>query len=444
MAARPDLESNPEFWADIKSDLPKKQIMEKWNCSSGYVVNRRKEVGAAVSAARGVPDKIQSYDEDQDGSQKITKIADRIIPLDEWLGDLRSRGFEPDDFTYSVGHSVYEQHTRAGGTKTLYANKFSATKRSKAATRAEVSIDPLEVLDRLRRNGSSFIPGALTVASLEDSAFVISINDIQLGQSYNGGSARVIQQFYDFVELAGERALELRQAGRRLSKLVVVGGGDLVEGCVIYGNQAYNLDMNRKQQVEGVVGLILHAIDTLGPLFGRIQVLAARGNHGENRINGKLTSLDDNDDTHAFEMAKLALSRDPLFKDKIDWVIAESEAGVACKVFDWVLATTHGDIYAKGVTGATIDKKAHAWMKNMALGRKRFGLLGDADVLLGHHFHHDKMSDWGACLWRQTPSQDNGSPYFEMATGEYSEPGMLTFVMTESARYQDEAVLRVA
>ncbi|MDL5351111.1 hypothetical protein [Microbacterium sp. zg-YB36] len=434
--------------------MRKKDIMEKWGVSSGLVVDVRKESGVSAStgSAQGggnaiYPQGRQLLEEREvlaDGTLKLTKVAERVIPLSEWLEDLRLDGHNPDDFDTSHGHSIYLQHTRDQVTKTLYANKFSATRRNKKLVRSATDIDPLALLNSLRAQSPARPSAYVPIESDEDSAFIISINDIQLGQAYNGGSPRAIKQFYEFITLAQQRVLELRALGRRLSTLVVVGGGDLVEGCVIYGNQAFSLDLNRKQQVEGVVSMILHTIDSLGPMFSRIKVLAARGNHGENRINGKYTTLDDNDDTHAFEMAKLALSRDPDYADKIEWTIAESEAGVWCEVFGWVLVTTHGDIYAKGVSGATIDKKAHTWMKNMALGRGKFGRLGEADVLITHHFHHDKMSDWGSCLWRQTPSQDNGSPYFEMATGEYSEPGMLSFVMTENTRYQDEAVLRVA
>lgn len=438
MASSP-LRSNPEFVEDCRSDMSKKDICEKWECSSGLVVDVRKEVGAPIDQARArqIDPEQRTTETSSDGSKSVEFIRDRPITLEDAREWIRSSGDDPDNYTLSVRSIAYGQG--------LSSNRMSATpKRGVIVDPGVERVDPLEVLSRLRETVPPIFLAPPAVEPVEDSAFVISINDIQLGQSYNGGSARVIQQFYDFINLARQRIVELHGLGRKLSTLVIVGGGDLVEGCVIYGNQAFNLDMDRKQQIEGVVGLILHAIDTLGPLFTSIKVLAARGNHGENRIAGKYTTLGDNDDTHAFEMAKLALQRDPEFKDKIEWVIAESEAGVAIDVFDWVLATTHGDIYAKGVAGATIDKKAHTWMKNMALGRKRFGKLGDADVLITHHFHHDKMSDWGACLWRQTPSQDNGSPYFEMATGEYSEPGMLSFVMTESTRYQDEAVLRVA
>lgn len=340
----------------------------------------------------------------------------------------------------SLGFSLYDQ-----GDSTKRALRVN-TRPKPAAPEADPTfdqLDPVGLLAQLRAQGGQtgvVLDGLYPVEDIE-AAFVLSINDIQLGQSYNGGSEATIKQYYQFIEGAKARIVELIASGRNLTTLVIIGGGDLVEGCVIYGNQAFSLDMSRKRQVEGVIALLLHTFDQLAPLFDEVIVLAARGNHGEHRIGGKYTTLDDNDDTHVFEMARLALDRDPNMPP-IEWVIAESEAGVAVHVFDWVLGTTHGDVYAKGVAGATIDKKAHTWMKNMALGRDRFGLIGKSDVLITHHFHHDKMSDWGSVLWRQTTSQDRGSPYFELATGEYSDPGMLTFVMTETTRYQDEKVLR--
>lgn len=351
---------------------------------------------------------------------------------------LAAMGIDRERHEVNLGFSVFDQ-----GDRTKRSLRVNAKPRKIEEAPVEYDFDPVGILAQLRGQ-INFYPQYVSAdfpMDDEEAAFVLSINDIQLGQSYNGGSAATIKQFHKFIVAAENRILELIHSGRRLTTLVIIGGGDLVEGCVIYGNQSFSLDLNRKQQIEGVITLLLFAIDHLAPLFDKVIVLAARGNHGENRIGGKYTTLDDNDDTHSFEMVKLALDRDPMMQH-IEWTIAQSEAGVAVQVFNWVLATTHGDVYAKGVAGATIDKKAHTWMKNMALGRERFGLLGKADVLITHHFHHDKMSDWGSCLWRQTPAQDRGSPYYELATGEYSAPGMLTFVMTESSRYQDEKVLR--
>jgi hypothetical protein len=95
-------------------------------------------------------------------------------------------------------------------------------------------------------------------------------------------------------------------------------------------------------------------------------------------------------------------------------------------------------VYAKGVAGATIGKKAQAWFKNMAMKRDP---IAQADVLITHHYHHEQTCDWGSTLWKQTRSQDRGSLYFEQSTGEYSVPGMLSWVMTPDTRWQDEMYL---
>lgn len=409
-------------------DSKKKTEWERETGISRFTLKRHFEHGDVEPPTDRVTNESST-----DGKMSTEFIRDRPITLEDAEEWVRKAGKDPDDYVISARSIAY------GGDKS--SNRMSAYPKPgrKVSESALLDLDPVGILSQLRSQRTT-APGAVATVG-EESAFGISINDIQLGQSYNGGSAATIEQFYRYVDLAVERVLELRSIGRRLETLVIVGGGDLVEGCVIYPNQSFSLDLNRKQQIEGVVALLLHAIDTLAPMFERVIVLAAAGNHGQNRINGNYTTLDDNDDTHAFEMAKLALSRDSSM-NHIQWIIAESEAGVAARVYDWVLATTHGDIYAKGVPGATIDKKAHAWMKNMALGRGKFGLLGQADILITHHFHHEKGSDWGSCLWRQTPSQDRGSPYFENATGEYSEPGMLSWVTTPGERWKDEQVLR--
>jgi hypothetical protein len=449
-----ELLGNPEFIADLNSSLSGSAIATKWGIGKTQALEYRRR----LNVKDGLPakDKVaalaadvilggQSKDVSSKGKISMEKRSDRIIPLSEWLKDLRADGYDPDDFNTSHGHSVWGQQPRDGELVTLYANKFSAvkkTKKEKADEDVDYSdIDPTALLAELRAGRTR--TNAVDQWCGDESAFVLNVNDIQLGQSYNGGSAATIKQFYGLVEGARKRIIELRSIGRALETLVVVFGGDLVEGCVIYGNQAFSLDLHRKQQIEGVIALTLHLLDTLAPMFKHVKVLAAKGNHGENRIDGKYTTLGDNDDTHSVEMAKLALSRDADMQH-IDWVIAEDEAGVAMNVYDWVLATTHGDIFAKGVAGPTIDKKAHAWLKNMALARDRFGMIGRADILITHHFHHEKGSDWGSCLWRQTPSQDRGSPYFEQATGEYSEPGMLTAVISRKRRWADEEVLRIA
>ncbi len=383
-----------------------------------------------------VTDKLPSGESEAhrpDGSADYVRFSKVPWGYQDYRDFIESTGQDPDDVTFTWGFTSSPN----GG----FWNKLLNVRPKAGIVPADVeAIDPHAILARLRAQTMAPVSGEYAAGGFgdEDSTFVISVNDVQLGQNYNGGSAATIAQFYGFVEGVVERILELRAIGRNLSELVIIFGGDLIEGCFIYPHQAMNIDMHRKQQIEGMIALILHLIDRVSPMFSRVRVLAARGNHGENRSDGNRTTIGDNDDTHVVEMVKLALSRDPASAHVNDWVIADTEDGVWIDVHGWTLVTTHGDIYAKGVAGPTIDKKAHAWMKNMAASRRRFGRLGEPDVLITHHFHHEKGSDWGDCLWRQTRSQDRGSPYFEQATGEYSNPGMLTFVMSPSRRLADE------
>lgn len=298
-----------------------------------------------------------------------------------------------------------------------------------------VDIDGFGLLKELQ-DVSYYSPTSAAVGG--DSAFVLSLNDTQFGKLEGGGTPATLARLNRYLRMVVERIDELRDSGRELSTLVIIGGGDIIEGCVIYPNQSFNLDMTRRNQLNTAVGVILSFIDTLAPAFNRVVCLVSRGNHGENRINGNKTDAQDNDDCLVFEIAQTATKRDPDLQH-VEYIIADDEAGVWMDVAGWRLATTHGDIYAKNVGGATTGKKAQAWYKNMAAGRDPLGL---ADVLITHHYHHDEMIDWGACLWRQTPAQDGGSEYYRQSTGEYSLPGMLTFVMTPDERYRDEQVIR--
>ena len=67
-----------------------------------------------------------SYESSSDGRINITKRSDRIIPLSEWLEDLRRDGLNPDEYITTHKHSVWGQQSTTEGLITLYANSFSA------------------------------------------------------------------------------------------------------------------------------------------------------------------------------------------------------------------------------------------------------------------------------------------------------------------------------
>lgn len=426
------VQNDPQFLEDLASNMSGREIAKKWPVSKSTVNSWRKNglPGGDDAPSKSAPD--PSTESSTDGKKAVAFIRDRPVTLEDARDWIKSSGDDPDDYTLSIRSIPYGNG--------LSSNRMAAAPKKGLAEKVDYDLDPVGILTKLRSSLGPRVRAILN-PNAGDSTFVLSINDVQLGQSYNGGSEATIKRFHEFIELAVIRITELRMIGRKLERIVFVFGGDLVEGCFIYPHQMRSVDLNRKQQIEGVVALILHAIDTLAPLFAEAIVLATKGNHGEHRENGKKIDLSDNDDTLCVEMAKVALNRDPDMQH-IEWIIANEEAAVWADIYGWTLVTTHGDIYAKGVSGVTTERKAHAWLKNMAAAFRKFGRIGRADVLLTHHFHHDEMADWGDTLWRQTTSQDRGSPEFSQATGQHSEPGMLTGVMTPTHRWQDEAVLR--
>jgi hypothetical protein len=230
------------------------------------------------------------------------------------------------------------------------------------------------------------------------------------------------------------RITELRKSGRQLGSLVIIGGGDIVEGCTIFPNQSFEIDSDRRKQIRDAVTFILAGLDQLAPLFTSVTVLAVGGNHGENRIGGKRTTRHDNDDCAVFEHAALAASRDPKLAH-VGFHIAQDEPAKTLKVGDWILGTTHGNAFRGG---GHVAAKAHRWFSGMAAGRHP---VGDSDLLVTHHYHHYASQDWGACHWVQTPSMDGGSPFFTDAGGMYSAPGMLTWVMSPQSRFADPQIL---
>ena len=300
-----------------------------------------------------------------------------------------------------------------------------------ALQQAYEKVDPAAILNRLDRFEAEPQGG--------ESVFVVSLNDTQLGKAEGGGTAATLERVKRCVYKAQARIAELRAIGRDLGTLIIIGGGDIIEGCTIYPNQDVNNDLTQSEQIDVAISMILWVIDNLAPLFEDVYILATKGNHGENRRNGSKTAARDNNDTMVFRQAQKATERDPNLQH-VKYIICEPEKeAVYMEVpgTPWTLGTTHGDIFGKFVPGQTKMLKAWNWYKNMAVSKERHR----PDVLVTHHFHHEEKADWGSCLWVQTRALDGGSAYFEQYSGQYSEDGMLTFVMTPDTRYQDEAIL---
>lgn len=361
------------------------------------------------------------------GTVDIT-VAAPEVPSDETTIQeaLRVRGIDPGAHNVSYGFSEWVQ---ANG-QVAKSLKIRATPKANATDRT-AEVDGLEILTKLR---DGIEPDPDLWPSRGDSAFVFSLNDTQFGKAEGGGTRATLERLRVAVQGAKTRIEELRTIGRDLGQLVLIGGGDIVEGCVIYPNQSFNIDMTRKAQIETAVGAILYVLDELAPLFERVLVLACKGNHGQNRVNGHRTDDSDNDDTLVFEMARLATTRDPALAH-VEYTIATDEVGVTANVCGWTIGTTHGDVLGRG---KNVFSKVYDWYRSQRAGRRP---MGDCDLLVTHHYHHDQEADFGGWKWIQTRALDGGSKWFEDYSGMWSEPGVLSFVVTPDRVLQDKLYL---
>jgi hypothetical protein len=294
---------------------------------------------------------------------------------------------------------------------------------------ARPEIDAIALLKALRPRRKA--PTAFT----GDTSLVVSWNDWQTGKIAGGGTPALAERLDAAYDAVRDRARELRKTGRDLGQLVVLGGGDMIEGCTIFPNQSYEIDTDRRSQIRNTVALGLEGLDRLAPLFERVVVLVVGGNHGEHRIGGHRVNRHDNDDAAVFEHMAVAASRDTRL-GHVNFVIALDEPAKTLDVDGWVLGTTHGQVFGRGA--GSVEQKAWNWFRNQAAGRQP---VGDADVLVTHHFHHYSARDWGACQWVQTPAMDGGSAHFTDYSGQEAAPGMLSFVMSPEKRLADLQIL---
>lgn len=424
---------NRQLELDVNSSRSSRSVAKDWGMFGKTTVNKHRS--ACIN--RTVPVELS----DEEG-QSVEWNGDSGVlntgSLKQALADtspeeiLRLFGHDPEKVeivgTLKERHSQYWSRDLE---EMLWKHTYAFALRRTAATEQR-DFDPEDLIKKMGLKSSP--PKNTSYA--QESTFVLDWADWQTGKKEGGGTPAFIERFDKSIQMAKTRIQELRSVGRGLQELVIIGGGDMVEGCVIYPQQSFGIDMNRREQIRLTVATILKGIYELAPMFKSVRLVIAPGNHGEHRINGNRTEISDNDDLLVFEMAEVAIANDPNL-NHVSFQIAESEMSITTEIHGWVYGITHGDVFGRG-SGAVVNKVFN-WYKTMAANRHP---VGASDVLVTHHFHHEATADWGKTLWVQNPALDGGSNYFKEALGYDAESGMASWVVTPSTRLQDKQILR--
>jgi len=131
---------------------------------------------------------------------------------------------------------------------------------------------------------------------------IVCVSDWQIGKGEGDGSNGSVNRIMNSLSNLTQHIKDLKKLNRNPNTIYLVGMGDLVEQCSgHYAMQAFQVDLDRREQMRVVRRLLLEYVNELYSLCSKLVLVAVPGNHGENRLNGKaFTNFTDNDDLAVF------------------------------------------------------------------------------------------------------------------------------------------------
>ena len=174
------------------------------------------------------------------------------------------------------------------------------------------------------------------------------------------------------------------------------------------------------------------------PLFDETLVCFIGGNHGEFRSGSKSnTSFGDNKDVMLAEELYDIFKSNPIYEDRIKFVIPENELSMTLDINGTVCSLIHGHQARSGGTNA--QAKAKKWLADQSLSRSG---IADSDILLMGHYHFFSAFETSDRLIVQAPTLDDGSEWFENTSGDKSNPGILTMIIGGENKWSHIRVIR--
>ena len=211
-------------------------------------------------------------------------------------------------------------------------------------------------------------------------------------------------------------------------RLVVVGMGDMIEGCDgHYAMQTFQTGASglngRRDQMKLARRLLVDLVQEWARHVPEMVVSAVPGNHGENRKNGKaFTTFEDNDDIAVFEQTAEIFGANPETYGHVRFVLPDEDMCLTLDVYGTVVGFIHGHQARRGATPQ--QKLLNWWMRKGYADHP----VGDAHVLVSGHFHTLQVAQDGTRTWFQCPAMAQ-SRWWEESGGARTATGTLTFTI---------------
>lgn len=258
-------------------------------------------------------------------------------------------------------------------------------------------------------------PVASTIEGSEEIA-VLHVTDVHYGKitpTYDIATteARMLQVFQ-----ATSQITELRRRVAPIDEILVLFGGDMIEGEGIFPHQAWETQVDLvEQMLKGGPQYAVNLLLSLLQIYKRVRVKAAPGNHGR---QGKFMSPRNNADSVFYEVVrKLVQIASPEAATRIEWDLPlDRERGDQWYsryniIGKWEGMLVHGD-QIKGQLGFPwygYGKKVNGW-------RNAKGTRGFTHLWSGHfHTHATFDLNDATVLSTGSPESSNGYALENMA-----------------------------
>jgi hypothetical protein len=387
--------------------MRKKDIVEKWECSSGLVVDVRRELNGPIDTAR-TSLKAGESDDVQDGpdGKVFNFVRHRPITLEDARQWIRSSGDDPDLFHISLRTIAY------GGDRS--SNRMSAWPKTGKAL-----VESLK-LEQLYAAAERHTPARPTPSG--DRGTVTALCDWQVGKTgRRGGTPELLQRLAESRERA---ALEYER--RAPARILLADGGDGIENFESGGNPMFTNDLSLPDQLDCYATELFKWVE-LAARFAPVDVMVVSSNHSSWR-RGKQVLGKPSDDFGIFvhkQVEKLAQRAgiDATWHYPDEW-----DESVCVDLLGTPIGLVHGSQFGPG--------GAIGWWEKQAFGSQA---ITRADILVTAHYHTYGAGVAGINpfsgrerMWLGAPTMDNGSDHYRHTAGRDSLPGTLIFDVAPS------------
>lgn len=247
---------------------------------------------------------------------------------------------------------------------------------------------------------------------------LLHLTDWQTGKRTSSYNSEILQKRIEHLTNLVKRIVDIQRADRPIKKLVILLGGDMVEGTTIFPGQAWEVDSTLYEQLFHFVSVLESLVRSFSEYFEEIDIWTEYGNHGRHGRKGEQPP-EENFDLIGYRICLDRTSNLP----NVTWHLSTDWYQIP-QIGNYHPLLVHGD-EIKSFGGQTpafgIIKKVNAWSS---------GVLEDfTDCYMGHFHQPLTLPISGGGRTFVSPSTESGSEYAREFVAAVGRPGQrLNFI----------------